>query len=571
VQLGQVRAARGRLDALLADPATPLPVRERAWLWHGRAWLAEGAAEAARASFERAVELAELGLAALPSDDYQRGYLDARAGAYEELLRLALHDAGRAAAGAVWAGRATVRSAPTGSASKAEVAGDGQALAVLAALERLRARTLAFQLSLSARRGEEGRTRDRAWEADRAQLDWIYRRTNRLLREDADASLPGGLETERLALEQRLLEHRRRARLAVADPDAVEAVEGLNWGQLRERFSGDRALVAYGQLDEEIFAVTLSAGQFRVHRHLANVEAVRGATAALRLQFDTQRLGAGALERHRALLLQRTQRCLGALYDLIWRPFEGAVGEVAEVGIVPTAVLGALPFAALWDGERYLVERHALYQLASVSAEAASPDPPAFAHVVLAADTRRLAGTHLEVQGLQGIWPDSGLLLGPAMSRDGLRTHAPAADLLHLACHGQFRADSPLFSALFLDDGAFTAFEIERIPLARGPMVVLSACEGAVRDGARGDEALGLVRAFLVAGASRVLAGLWQVDDAGTGEWMVDLHRELRGAAVRAAPSGPVVSHVLAAVQRENIANDLHPFIWAAFALHGGR
>jgi CHAT domain-containing protein len=452
-----------------------------------------------------------------------------------------------------------------------EAAGDGPALAGLEALERLRARTLAFQLSLSARRSERASVADDEWQADRAQLDWIYRRTHRLLREDAEAPWPGGLETERLALEQRLLEQRRRARLGDVDLQAMTSSKGVDWGRLRAAFADGRALVAYGQLDDEIFAVTLSAGRFRIHRQLADAAGVRNATAALHLQLDTQRLGAGALERHRALLLQRTRQCLAKLYDLLWRPLEASIGDVAEVGIVPTAVLGALPFAALWDGQRYLVERHAPYLLATVAAATANPERSALERVVLAADTRRLAGTRREIEGLQDIWPNGSLLLGTAMSRDGLCAQAPTADLLHLACHGQFRADSPLFSALFLDDGAFTAFEIERLPLSRRPLVVLSACEGAVRDGARGDEALGLVRAFLVAGASRVLAGLWQVDDASTAAWMIDLHRELRAAAAGSAQSRPALSHLLASVQRNSIANDQHPYYWAAFVLHGGR
>jgi CHAT domain-containing protein len=133
--------------------------------------------------------------------------------------------------------------------------------------------------------------------------------------------------------------------------------------------------------------------------------------------------------------------------------------------------------------------------------------------------------------------------------------------VLHLACHGEFRADSPAFSTLHLHDGALTALDAEGLTLD-GPLVVLGACESALADDARDDEAIGLVRSFLIAGASRVLGGLWAIDDAATARWMGAFHGEL----ARGLPP----AQALAQAQRDFIAAGAHPFHWAPFVLHGG-
>jgi CHAT domain-containing protein len=73
---------------------------------------------------------------------------------------------------------------------------------------------------------------------------------------------------------------------------------------------------------------------------------------------------------------------------------------------------------------------------------------------------------------------------------------------------------------------------------------------------------VGLVRAFLIAGASRVLASLWPVDDAVTAGFMSHFYRALRHGAAPAA----ALREAQQAVRREHA----HPLYWAAFTLYGG-
>ena len=99
--------------------------------------------------------------------------------------------------------------------------------------------------------------------------------------------------------------------------------------------------------------------------------------------------------------------------------------------------------------------------------------------------------------------------------------------LAHVAAHGRFREDSPLFSSLTLADGPLLVHDLQR--LRRPPhRVVLSACESGVMQPVGDQELLGLAAALLSMGTAGVVSSLAEVDDAATVDVMVALHARLR-------------------------------------------
>jgi CHAT domain-containing protein len=116
-----------------------------------------------------------------------------------------------------------------------------------------------------------------------------------------------------------------------------------------------------------------------------------------------------------------------------------------------------------------------------------------------------------------------------------------------------------MFSSLRLFDRWMTASEILPLDLS-GATVVLSACESARSMSARGDEMLGLARAFLGAGASTLVASLWPADDAVTARLMEHWYdaRRLLGPA-----------DALRQAQLEVLAEHPHPYQWAPFVTIG--
>ena len=99
--------------------------------------------------------------------------------------------------------------------------------------------------------------------------------------------------------------------------------------------------------------------------------------------------------------------------------------------------------------------------------------------------------------------------------------------LAHIAAHGRFRADSPLFSSLHLHDGPLTVYDFEQ--LRRAPYrLVLSSCESGVLAPVGADELLGLVSSLLPLGTAGIIAGVVPLNDRAIVPLMVSLHRCLR-------------------------------------------
>jgi hypothetical protein len=99
--------------------------------------------------------------------------------------------------------------------------------------------------------------------------------------------------------------------------------------------------------------------------------------------------------------------------------------------------------------------------------------------------------------------------------------------LAHIAAHGIFRADSPLFSSLQMHDGPLTVYDFER--LQRAPYrLVLSSCDSALLAPAGADELLGLVSSLLPLGTAGIIAAIVPLNDHAVVPLMVDLHQSLR-------------------------------------------
>jgi CHAT domain-containing protein len=141
-----------------------------------------------------------------------------------------------------------------------------------------------------------------------------------------------------------------------------------------------------------------------------------------------------------------------------------------------------------------------------------------------------------------------------------LRKHAGAARLLHVAAHGAFRGDAPLFSSLHLADGPLTVNEIYSLDLSRAALVTLSGCQTGLGQG-RGGEMLGLTHAFFFAGAPTLAVSRWRVDDAATADLMQDFYSNLA--------QGEPVAEALRTAQLGMLARRSHAYYWAGFATWG--
>jgi len=135
-----------------------------------------------------------------------------------------------------------------------------------------------------------------------------------------------------------------------------------------------------------------------------------------------------------------------------------------------------------------------------------------------------------EVPRLRHLYPDATVLTGADATVERVLAALDHAWLAHVAAHGRFRADNPLFSALHLSDGPLTVHDLRH--LARAPdRLVLSSCDSGVGAPLGADELLGLVTSLLSLGARGVLAAIGPVHDEATVPLMLALHAAIRDGA----------------------------------------
>jgi hypothetical protein len=161
-----------------------------------------------------------------------------------------------------------------------------------------------------------------------------------------------------------------------------------------------------------------------------------------------------------------------------------------------------------------------------------TPRPPRQDPVLIRGPGLGAAGG--EVPLLGGEYPGAAVLAAGTATASAVLAALDGAPLAHVAAHGTFRADSPMFSSLLLDDGPLTVHDFER--LRRAPYrMVLSACDSGVSAPAGADELLGLTSSLIPLGTTGIVASVGPVNDQATVELMLALHRHLRKGETLAA------------------------------------
>ncbi len=275
-----------------------------------------------------------------------------------------------------------------------------------------------------------------------------------------------------------------------------------------------------------LHAVVAAAGRCTLH-HLGDAGRVTDELAAL--GFALRRLGR---PRGSPAVVEAGRRsadeALARLDEQLLAPLRARLAA-RDLVVVPTAPLHAVPWPSLPSLAAAAVE------VAPSSAWwCQRPAPPSAGEIALVAGPG-LPGAASEVGELAARYPGARVLTGAAATVEATTRALDGAALAHLACHGRFRAENPLFSALELADGSLTVYDLER--LTRAPaVVVLSACDSGVSAVRPGDELLGLLSSLFALGTDAVVASAVPVPDLDTSALMLAFHDALgRGATAAAA------------------------------------
>ena len=297
-----------------------------------------------------------------------------------------------------------------------------------------------------------------------------------------------------------------------------------------------------------------------------------------------------------------------ALYRLLLAPIHQHLPTAAgsRITIVPHGPLFGLPFAALRDSaDRYLVETYELHYVPSIGvlsymsraprARASSaallvgdPGPDAARDGVLALPS--LPWASQEIGTIAGMLPArTTVLTGANATEARVRDSLAGKSLLHFATHGIVQNEERLASYLALaggdpqsradapaSDGRLTANETYDLHLD-ADLIVLSGCRTALGP-IMGDGVIGFTRAFLAAGASSVVATMWDVPDRTSFEVMRGFYRSWigigsrstgKGRSLRQAQLGVLRSLRAGRILADGVVLPESPRLWAGYVLVG--
>jgi len=400
------------------------------------------------------------------------------------------------------------------------------------------------------------------WQELRQRLHWYYGKVSMAETQS---------KVRLLGADQRLREEILRCETALADVTRQLQTQDPNYAWLRQSggmkvedlrgaLAADEAVIEYYFDAERLKIFVIDRQQMRVVSGERGLSEISELIQRLRFQLNKFQYGPAYMAAHSARLFHDTNNCLRQLWEALYAPVADLAGEKKLI-FIPFGELHNVPFQALFDGEKYLLERNEVAYSPSAKllklCAAAAVGNYERAVIFGAADENAPKITE-EIQAIRALFPDGVCFTGAEATAQALIRHAPSGEILHIASHAVFRQDNPMFSAFKLSGSWLNFYDIRALKLPASLVVLSGCCTGASRIYA-GDEMMGLARGFLSAGATSLVVSLWTVNDPATAKLMTAFYRKLRGGmSIRAA---------LRAAALEIKSQYEHPYYWAPFVL----
>lgn len=290
-----------------------------------------------------------------------------------------------------------------------------------------------------------------------------------------------------------------------------------------------------------------------------------------------------------------------ALYEVLLRPVDEVASRAGAHHLVlwTDGALRYVPFAALYDGKKYLIEKYSVQLLSAVDSGRQPGSRTDRLQVRGLGVTRAVAGyeplpgvadelcdlVRGPIEGLatrssacpqpgagRGVLPGAGFADSAFTEArlDALMSGPREFSVLHLGTHFSLRPGNALRSFLVLGDGSrLTLDRINTLDFSGIELVTLSACQtgmgGAVTDDGR--EIEGLSAIVQRRGAKEVIASLWRVEDAGTAQLMRTFYTSLSAGRSDAAGALQAAQRSLLLAARDGRHEYQNPYYWAGFIL----
>jgi len=397
----------------------------------------------------------------------------------------------------------------------------------------------------------------------REELNWYYNLIEReqLQPEAQSPDRIGALQMQARSREKELLRMLQEATEADAEQAGLQTPTHLPVDTIRAAIPADTLLVEYFRVRDRILVCLLGKETLEILPVTLETR-VAGFLRLLQFQLSKFRLDRQYLERFQDSLVRATQAHLRELYDELVAPFAGRL-KARHLVFVPHGLLHYVPFHALFDGQEHLIDRYTVSYSPSASIYALCQTRSANSSgqsLVLGIPDPQAPAISEEVQAIGGVLPQPEVFLGKEASEDILRSKGPTSQFIHIATHGHFRQDNPMFSSIRLGNSFLSLYDLYQLKLPV-ELMTLSGCSTGLNVVAAGDELIGLARGLLHAGAQSLVLSLWDVHDRSTAEFM----RAFYGFLQRGKSKAEALRDAMLKLR----ASYPHPYQWAPFILIG--
>jgi CHAT domain-containing protein len=397
----------------------------------------------------------------------------------------------------------------------------------------------------------------------REELNWYYHLV------ELEQLRPGDNSEEKLSAFQREIGSRekemartvRELTLTGAPQSDLLAPTVYSLDDIRAALPADTTLVEFFTVEDRIILCLVDRDRVEM-APVSLMSRVASEVRMLQFQFSKFRLGADYVKTFERALLTTTQAHLHEIFKEllapVWPQLRGR-----RLVIVPHGALHYVPFHALYDGEQYVTDLCAVSYAPSASIYARCQQQASgggTGALVLGVSDDQAPLIDAEAKAVAEVLPDSHLCIGRDATEHVLRTSGRDSRIVHIASHGYFRPENPMFSGIRLGDTYLNVYDLYRLRL-RADLVTLSGCATGANVAAAGDELLGITRGLFCAGAHTLLLSLWNVHDESTAALMTRLYRRI---ADRSAPVD-----ALRDTMRDLRQEHPHPYYWAPFVLTG--
>jgi CHAT domain-containing protein len=397
----------------------------------------------------------------------------------------------------------------------------------------------------------------------REELNWYYNLIEReqLRPEEHSQTRIQGLEKQARDRETALLRALQEATSAEVSQAGMHSPTNVPLEEIRAGLAPDTALVEYFCVQDRILACVLTRDEL----HLSAItlqSRVQKLLQMLQFQISKFRLDSQYVATFHGSLLESTQSHLESLYEELLAPLRHLL-KGNHLVFVPHGLLHYVPMQALYDGKSYLIDEFSISYAPSASIYSMcrnSPDKTSGDALIFGIADAQAPSILDEVEALHAMLPSSKLFIGDEATESALRQNGANSRLIHIATHGYFRQDNPMFSSIRLGGSYLSLYDLYRLKLP-ADLIVLSGCATGLNVIKPGDEQIGLVRGLLQAGAQSLVLSLWDVHDASTKEFMVSFYSHLQRGL-----SKPLAMQASMVELRESFP---HPYYWAPFLLIG--